>query len=206
MHGRHCAPLAVEFGPSRYPLLSSKAQSKRLLKAALFSVRGQSNFPANHPQFLTLLRALETCSPSPFAYGNASSCWSSAFVVDCLQLPLHFLYAQLQLAEELRSGLTCTPVWRNTPRNVQESNSAWVGPKRNRKYSTVPPRRGAEEKSQGVGAAQEGHSRSRDVWSHHLKPLSLYLCKYWLCSSHTLLYFQLQYWSLWRCSRINLMP
>lgn len=124
------------FCPSRHPLLNSRAQSKRLLRAALSSARDQSNFPANHPQFLTLLRALETCGPSSFAYGNASSCPSSAFVVDCLQLTLHFLYTQLQLAAELRSGLRCTRVWSNTTRNVQESNSELD--LRETKYSVAP--------------------------------------------------------------------
>lgn len=127
------------FCPSRHPLLSSRGRGKRLLGAALSSVRGQSNFPANHLQFLTLLRALETCGPSSFVFGNAFSCPSSAFVVDCLHLTLHFLYTQLQLAAELRSGLCCTRTQSNTPRNVQESNSAWAGSQRNRKYSTVAP-------------------------------------------------------------------
>lgn len=124
------------FCPSRHTLLSSRVWSKRLLRAALSSVRGQSNFPTNHPQFLTLLRALKTCGPSSFVYGSVSSCPSGAFVVDCLQLSLHFLYTQLQLAAELRSGLSCTCIWSNTPRNTQESSSACAGPKRNKAFYT----------------------------------------------------------------------
>lgn len=166
MHGRHCAPLAMTFFPRRHRLLNSRAGSKRLLRAVLPSVRGQSNFPANHVQFLTLLRDLESCGPSSFAYGSASSCPSSAFVVDCLQLtPISF---------------TLNSSW------LQSWAKVWVVPVNEAAHQemhrrvTVPeldPRETesvlqwlqgrAGEKSQGAETAQEGLSRSKDVWTHH---------------------------------------
>lgn len=128
------------FCPSRHPLLSSRARSKRLLGAALSSVRGQSNFPANHPQFLTLLRALETCGPFSFMYGSVSSSPSGAFVVNCLQLSLHFLYTQLQLAAELRSGLTCNLCMKQHTKTGRTVTVPGLDP-RGTKCSTLAPGR-----------------------------------------------------------------
>lgn len=39
---------------------------------------------------------------------------------DCLQLPLRFLYTQLQLAAELRSGLSCTCMKQHTKKYAGE--------------------------------------------------------------------------------------
>lgn len=149
------------FCPSRHPLLSSRARSKSLLGAALSSVRGQSNFPANHPQFLTLLRALETCGPSSFMYGSVSSCPSGAFVVSAILSPFPLHSTPAGCRAEIRSDLYL--YMKQHTKTGSRINSAWAGPKRNKVFYT------SSSGEQGLLRRDSPETKTCELitWCHH---------------------------------------